>query len=296
MRPANPAAGAGGRQLLHDAPLLRRDHDQQVVDGAQERTVEEPVGVTVCSGKYQEAVAHAVQVAAAAAPGPQHGCVGHTPRICVPPLDRRSRRSRSGGGPCGLAVRVPPLRRSVELRTGCDQRYATKRCLQLHYLANASSTGPRSGTLRCGAALERGPARSSRDQAVVCGEPHRSKSSRGVAGQHAGAAVWLASTDRRGVVLIIGRISSWVRVSSAPCGPALSSLQLPIRTLTVHDSSAIFIWADPRSTFVSMCSKSYRYFCRPMYPATAKTSPRGQSNCKRKINCSSCIRCSATCR
>ena len=161
------AAGAGGRQLLHDAPVLRRDHDQQVVDGAQERTVEEPVGVTVCSGKYQEAVAHAVQVAAAAAPGPQHGCVGHTPRICVPPLDRRSRRSRSGGGPCGLAVRVPPLRRSVELRTGCDQRYTTKRCLQLHYLANASSTGPRSGTLRCGPASERGPARSSRDQAVA---------------------------------------------------------------------------------------------------------------------------------
>ena len=108
--------------------------------------MEELVGVTVCSGKYQEAVAHAVQVDAAAAPGPQHGCVGHTPRICVPPLDRRSRRSRSGGGPCGLAVQVPPLRRSVELRTGCDQRYATRRCLQLHYLANASSTGPRSGT------------------------------------------------------------------------------------------------------------------------------------------------------
>ena len=146
------AAGAGGRQLLHDAPLLRRDHDQQVVDGAQERTVEEPVGVTVCSRKYQEAVAHAVQVDAAAAPGPQHGCVGHTPRICVPPLDRRSRRSRSGSAPCGLAVRVPPLRRSVKLRTGYDQRYTTKRCLQLHFLANASSTGPGSGTLRCGAA------------------------------------------------------------------------------------------------------------------------------------------------
>ena len=63
------AAGARGRQLQNDAPVLRRDHDQQVVDGAQERTVEEPVGVTVCSGKYQEAVAHAVQVAAAAAPG-----------------------------------------------------------------------------------------------------------------------------------------------------------------------------------------------------------------------------------
>ena len=63
------AAGARGRQLKHNAPVLRRDHDQQVVDGAQERTVEEPVGVTVCSGKYQEAVAHAVQVAAAAAPG-----------------------------------------------------------------------------------------------------------------------------------------------------------------------------------------------------------------------------------
>ena len=161
------AAGAGGRQLLHDAPVLRRDHDQQVVDGAQERTVEEPVGAIVCSRKYQEAVAHAVQVAAAAAPRPQHGCVGHTPRICVPPLDRRSRRSRSGGGPCGLAVRVPPLRRSVELRTGCDQRYATKRCLQLHYLANASSTGPLSGTLRCGAASERGQADSAIDQAVL---------------------------------------------------------------------------------------------------------------------------------
>eukprot|EP01045_Picozoa_sp_COSAG04_P002635 COSAG04_NODE_98_length_26386_cov_21.212729_9_plen_82_part_00 len=53
--------------------------------------MEELVGVTVCSGKYQEAVAHVVQVAAAAAPGPQHGCVGHTPRICVPPLDQRSR-------------------------------------------------------------------------------------------------------------------------------------------------------------------------------------------------------------
>ena len=73
----------------------------------------------------------------------------------------------SEGGPCGLAVRVPPLRRSVELRTGCDQRYATKRCLQLHYLANASSTGPRSGTLCCGPASERGPARSRRDQAVL---------------------------------------------------------------------------------------------------------------------------------
>ena len=112
------AAGAGGRQLLHGAPLLRRDHDQQVVDGAQERTVEELVGVTVCSGKYQEAVAHAVQVDAAAAPGPQHGCVGHTPRICVPPLDGGAGRSRSGGGPFGLAVRVPPLRRSGRAADG----------------------------------------------------------------------------------------------------------------------------------------------------------------------------------
>ena len=155
--------------IEHHADQLRRFGVRRPLpphDGAQQRTVEEPVGVTVCSGKYQEAVAHAVQVAAAAAPGPQHGCVGHTPRICVPPLDQRSRRSRSGGGPCGLAVQVPPLRRSVELRTGCDQHYATKRCLQLHYLANASSTGPGSGTLRCGAASERGPARSRRDQAV----------------------------------------------------------------------------------------------------------------------------------
>lgn len=54
-----------------------------------------------------------------------------------------------------------------ELRAGCEQRYATKRCLQLHYLANASSTGPRSGTLRCGAASERGPAWSSKNQAVL---------------------------------------------------------------------------------------------------------------------------------
>ena len=54
-----------------------------------------------------------------------------------------------------------------ELRTGCEQRYATKRCLQLHYLANASSTGPRSGTLRCGPTSERGPAWSSKNQAVV---------------------------------------------------------------------------------------------------------------------------------
>ena len=53
-----------------------------------------------------------------------------------------------------------------ELRTGCEQRYATKRCLQLHYLANASSTGPRSGTLRCGPTSERGPAWSSKNQAV----------------------------------------------------------------------------------------------------------------------------------
>eukprot|EP01045_Picozoa_sp_COSAG04_P019691 COSAG04_NODE_1938_length_5175_cov_178.678093_6_plen_94_part_00 len=52
-----------------------------------------------------------------------------------------------------------------ELRAGCDQRYATKRCLQLHYLANASSTGPGSGTLRCGLRGGFG-ARSSRDQAV----------------------------------------------------------------------------------------------------------------------------------
>ena len=54
-----------------------------------------------------------------------------------------------------------------ELRTGCEQRYATKRCLQLHYLANASSTGPRSGTLRCGPTSERGPAWSSKNQAVL---------------------------------------------------------------------------------------------------------------------------------
>ena len=54
-----------------------------------------------------------------------------------------------------------------ELRTGCEQRYATKRCLQLHYLANASSTGPRSGTLRCGATSERperGPAKITRGE------------------------------------------------------------------------------------------------------------------------------------
>ena len=49
--------------------------------------MEELVGAIVCSGKYQEAVAHVVQVAAAAAPGPQHGCVGHT-RAWLPPLDR----------------------------------------------------------------------------------------------------------------------------------------------------------------------------------------------------------------
>ena len=35
-----------------------------------------------------------------------------------------------------------------ELRAGCDQRYAAKRCLQLHYLVNASNTGPRSGNHR----------------------------------------------------------------------------------------------------------------------------------------------------
>ena len=155
------AAGARGRQLLHDAPVLRRDHDQQVVDGAQERTVEEPVGVTVCSGKYQEAVAHAVQVAAAAAPGYSMAVSATRRAYACRRWTGGAGRSRSGGGPCGLAVRVPPLRRSVELRAGCDQRYATKRCLQLHYLANASSTGPRSGTLRCGrlrSEVPRGPA------------------------------------------------------------------------------------------------------------------------------------------
>ena len=154
------AAGAGGRQLLHDAPVLRRDHDQQVVGGAQERTVEELVGVTVCSGKYQEAVAHAVQVAAAAAPGPQHGCVGHTHAYGCRRWTGGAGRSRSGSWPSGLAARVCRRCAAVdELRAGCDQRYATKRCLQLHYLANASSTGPRSGTLRCGATSERGPAK-----------------------------------------------------------------------------------------------------------------------------------------
>ena len=56
-----------------------------------------------------------------------------------------------------------------ELRAGCEQRYATKRCLQLHYLANASSTGPRSGTLRCGAASERGQADSAIDQSIQSG-------------------------------------------------------------------------------------------------------------------------------
>ena len=112
------AAGAGGRQLLHGAPLLRRDHDQQVVDGAQQRTMEELVGAIVCSGKYQEAVAHVVQVAAAAAPGPQHGCVGHTRAYGCRRWTGGAGRSRSGDGPCGLAVRVPPLRRSGRAADG----------------------------------------------------------------------------------------------------------------------------------------------------------------------------------
>ena len=34
------AAGAGGRQLLHDVDILRRDHDQQVVDGQIRRKIE----------------------------------------------------------------------------------------------------------------------------------------------------------------------------------------------------------------------------------------------------------------
>ena len=116
------AAGAGGRQLLHDAPVLRRDHDQQVVDGAQERTVEEPVGAIVCSRKYQEAVAHAVQVAAAAAPGPQHGCVGHTPRILY--ACRRCTTLRVRQPPllqldfCGTSLRSRPAAKSAAARAG----------------------------------------------------------------------------------------------------------------------------------------------------------------------------------
>ena len=34
------AGGAGGRQLLHDVDILRRDHDQQVVDGQIRRKIE----------------------------------------------------------------------------------------------------------------------------------------------------------------------------------------------------------------------------------------------------------------
>ena len=39
------AGGAGGRQLLHDVDILRRDHDQQVVDGQIRRKIEARVEV-----------------------------------------------------------------------------------------------------------------------------------------------------------------------------------------------------------------------------------------------------------
>ena len=39
------ADGAGGRQLLHDVDILRRDHDQQVVDGQIRRKIEARVEV-----------------------------------------------------------------------------------------------------------------------------------------------------------------------------------------------------------------------------------------------------------
>ena len=39
------ADGVGGRQLLHDVDILRRDHDQQVVDGQIRRKIEARVEV-----------------------------------------------------------------------------------------------------------------------------------------------------------------------------------------------------------------------------------------------------------
>ena len=62
------AAGAGGRQLLHDVDILRHDHDQQVVDGQIRRKIEARVEARAARSHLYHPVARTMLELPPAAP------------------------------------------------------------------------------------------------------------------------------------------------------------------------------------------------------------------------------------
>ena len=78
------AAGAGGRQLLHDVDILRRDHDQQVVDGQIRRKIEARVEARAARSHLYHPVARVMTEVPPAAPRRQRA-VWAARRVTRPP-------------------------------------------------------------------------------------------------------------------------------------------------------------------------------------------------------------------
>ena len=102
------AGGAGGRQLLHDVDILRRDHDQQVVDGQIRRKIEARVEAGAPNSHLYRPVARTILELPPAAPRRQRA-VRAARRVTRPPAagtsaaEQRRRRAEpahkaSGGG------------------------------------------------------------------------------------------------------------------------------------------------------------------------------------------------------
>ena len=78
------AAGAGGRQLLHDVDILRHDHDQQVVDGQIRRKIEARVEARAARSHLYHPVARVMTEVPPAAPRRQRA-VWAARRVTRPP-------------------------------------------------------------------------------------------------------------------------------------------------------------------------------------------------------------------
>ena len=102
------ADGAEGRQLLHDVDILRRDHDQQVVDGQIRRKIEARVEAGAPNSHLYRPVARTILELPPAAPRRQRA-VWAARRVTRPPTpgtsaaEQRRRRAEpahkaSGGG------------------------------------------------------------------------------------------------------------------------------------------------------------------------------------------------------
>ena len=102
------AAGAGGRQLLHDVDILRRDHDQQVVDGQIRRKIEARVEARAARSHLYHPVARVMTEVPPAAPRRQRAvraarCVARPPTAGTSAVEQRRSRAEpahkaSGGG------------------------------------------------------------------------------------------------------------------------------------------------------------------------------------------------------